>query len=49
MIGPSGGRKGEELQRDAVGVAEAETRPVGRVDDAAVRDAELVEAGLPLL
>src|SRR5262245_54250047 len=39
----------EELERDAVGVAKAQSRAVGRVHDAAVVDAELVESRHPLL
>src|SRR3954469_12338542 len=39
----------EELERDSVGVAEADTRAVGRVLDAAMLDAELIEALRPLL
>src|SRR5581483_7881094 len=41
--------RGEELEGDVVGVAERQTRPVGGVDDAAVLDAEAVEALLPRL
>src|SRR3984957_13094505 len=33
----------KELERGAVRVAEAQTRAVGRVDDSAVLDAELIE------
>ena len=40
----SGGRR-EELQRDAVGIAEAQPRAVVGVHDAAVLDAELDRAG----
>src|SRR5277367_2285831 len=36
-------RRREELERGAVRVAETQTRAVGRVDDAAVLDAELIE------
>jgi len=41
------GRGSEELEREAVRVLERQARPVVRVDDAAVVDTELVEAGLP--
>ncbi len=44
----SGGR-GEELERDAVRVAEAHARAVARILDLTVRDAELVEPACPLL
>src|SRR5262245_60092667 len=44
--GTSAGRR-EELQRDVVGVAEGQTRPVMGVDDAAVSDAEALEVLLP--
>ena len=40
-------RRGEELERDAVRVAEAHARAVGRVLDATVVDAELVEPARP--
>src|SRR2546428_695070 len=40
---------GEELERDAVRVPEAHARPVRRVLDAAVLDAELVQATSPAL
>src|SRR3954452_13790289 len=46
---PRSARRGEELERDAVGIAEAQTRSVGRVLDAAVVDPELVETPRPLL
>src|SRR6516165_5195222 len=38
----------EELQGDVVGIAERQARPVWRVHDATVGDAQLIEAGLPL-
>ncbi len=41
------GRRGEELERDAVGVSEAEARAVVGVDDAAVGDAEIVQSPFP--
>src|ERR1700712_2368842 len=43
------GRRREELERDAVGVAEAHTRAVVRVLDLSVRDIQSVEAVHPLL
>src|SRR4051794_2302041 len=43
------GRRGEELEGDAVGIAEAEPGPVVSVLDLAVGDAQLVEAARPLL
>src|SRR5262245_33178162 len=48
MVMRSGGRA-EQLERDVVGVPEGQARSVVGVDDAAVGDAQLVEARLPLL
>ena len=45
----SGDGRREELQCHVVGVLEGQSGPVVRVDDAAVRDAELIEALLPAL
>ena len=42
------GRRGEQFEGDVVGVAERQARAVAGVDDLAVGDAELVEAGGPL-
>ena len=40
---------GEELEGNVVGVAEGQTRPVRGIDDASVRNRELVEPLLPPL
>src|SRR4051812_2932354 len=42
-------RRREELEGDAVGIAEAQARAVARVLDSAMGDAELVELARPLL
>src|SRR5205085_10868048 len=42
-------RRGEELERDAVGVTEAEPRAVARVLDLTVPHAQLVQAPRPFL
>src|SRR5205807_1114382 len=39
----------EELEGDVVGIAERQPRPVVRVDDPTMGDAELVEPALPAL
>ena len=46
--GPSSGRS-EELQGDVVGIPERKPRAIIGVNDAAVGDAELIHASLPLL
>ena len=44
---PSSGGRGEELQRDAIGVAERDSGPIVGVHDASVGDAELVQTVRP--
>ena len=47
MVMARSARWGEDLEGKVVGVFEGQSRAVGGVDDVAVRDAELVESGLP--
>ena len=42
------GRRREQFERDVVGIAERQPRAIAGIDDLAVGDAELVEAGGPL-